>query len=94
MTLGLVSFGAIARRVARKAKAFGFRIVAADPFLDDSVFAQEGVERVDMERLFKTADIISLHCPLVARDHSSHPAGDHRNHEARRANHQHLARRR
>ncbi len=65
MTLGLVSFGAIARRVARKAKAFGFHIVAADPFLDDSVFAQEGVERVDMETLFKTADIISLHCPLV-----------------------------
>ena len=65
MTLGLVSFGAIARRVARKAKAFGFRIVAADPFLDDSVFAQEGVERVDMETLFKSADIISLHCPLV-----------------------------
>jgi D-3-phosphoglycerate dehydrogenase len=65
MTLGLVSFGAIARRVARKAKAFGFRIIAADPFLDDSVFAQEGVERVDMETLFRTADIISLHCPLV-----------------------------
>jgi D-3-phosphoglycerate dehydrogenase len=65
MTLGLVSFGAIARRVARKAKAFGFHIVAADPFLDDSVFVQEGVERVDMETLFKTADIISLHCPLV-----------------------------
>jgi len=65
MTLGLVSLGAIARRVARKAKAFGFRIVAADPFLDDSVFAQEGVERVDMETLFKSADIISLHCPLV-----------------------------
>ncbi len=66
MTLGLVSFGAIARRVARKARAFGFRIVAADPFLDDSVFAQEGVERIDMEGLFRTADIISLHCPLVA----------------------------
>ena len=65
MTLGLVSLGAIARRVARKAKAFGFRIVASDPFLDDSVFAQEGVERVDMETLFKSADIISLHCPLV-----------------------------
>jgi D-3-phosphoglycerate dehydrogenase len=65
MTLGLVSFGAIARRVARKARAFGFRIVAVDPFLDESVFAQEGVEPIDMEGLFKTADIISLHCPLV-----------------------------
>jgi D-3-phosphoglycerate dehydrogenase / 2-oxoglutarate reductase len=65
MTLGLVSLGAIARRVARKAKAFGFRIVAADPFLDDSIFRQEGVERVDLETLFKSADIISLHCPLV-----------------------------
>ena len=74
MTLGLVSFGAIARRVARKAKAFGFRIVAADPFVDDSVFLHEGVERIGMEELFKTSDIISLNCPVVAATtHLSRP---------------------
>jgi D-3-phosphoglycerate dehydrogenase / 2-oxoglutarate reductase len=65
MTLGLVGFGAIARRVAQKARCFGFRIVAADPFLSDSVFTQNGVERVALEALLASADIISLHCPLV-----------------------------
>ena len=65
MTLGLVGFGAIARCVAKKAQAFGFRIMAADPYLDDSLFAQNGVERTDMETLLKSADILSLHCPLV-----------------------------
>jgi D-3-phosphoglycerate dehydrogenase / 2-oxoglutarate reductase len=65
MKLGLVSFGAIARRVAKKAKVFGFHVMAADPFLDDKVFLENGVERIDMETLFKSADILSLHCPLV-----------------------------
>jgi D-3-phosphoglycerate dehydrogenase len=66
MTLGLVGFGAIARLVARKARAFGFRIVASDPYLQDSVFSENGVERLDLEALLRSADIISLHCPLVS----------------------------
>jgi D-3-phosphoglycerate dehydrogenase / 2-oxoglutarate reductase len=65
MTLGLVGFGAIARLVARKARAFGFRIVAFDPYVKDPVFAENGVERADFETLLHSADIISLHTPLV-----------------------------
>lgn len=65
LTLGLVGFGAIARRVARKARAFDFRIIASDPYVADSVFAEYGVERVDWETLLHSADIISLHCPLA-----------------------------
>jgi phosphoglycerate dehydrogenase-like enzyme len=61
-----VGFGAIARRVARKARAFGFRIIASDPYQPDSVFADYEVERVDWETLLRSADIISLHCPLVS----------------------------
>ncbi len=65
LTLGLVGFGAIARRVAAKAKAFGLRVVAADPYVADSVFRENAVERVDWETLRGSADIISLHCPLL-----------------------------
>jgi D-3-phosphoglycerate dehydrogenase len=65
LILGLVGFGAIARRVAQKARVFGFRIIASDPYLPDSAFADYGVERVDWETLLRSADIISLHCPLV-----------------------------
>src|SRR5208282_3590217 len=44
---------------------FGFRIMASDPYLPDSAFAENGVERVDWETLLRSADVISLHCPLV-----------------------------
>ncbi len=65
LTLGLVGFGAIARRVAAKTQAFGFRLIASDPYVADSVFRDNAVERVDQETLIGSADIISLHCPLL-----------------------------
>jgi D-3-phosphoglycerate dehydrogenase len=65
LTLGLLGFGSIARRVADKAKQFGLRVIASDPFAKDSEFQQRNVERVDFETFLKTADIVSLHCPLV-----------------------------
>jgi D-3-phosphoglycerate dehydrogenase / 2-oxoglutarate reductase len=65
LTLGLLGFGSIARRVADKAKIFGFRIIASDPFAKDADFQERGVERVTLETLVKTADVLSLHCPLV-----------------------------
>ncbi len=66
MTLGLIGFGTIARRVAQKAKSFGFQIVASDPYVDEALFVESGVTRVELETLLGSADIISLHCPLVA----------------------------
>lgn len=64
LTLGLMGYGAIGRKVAAKAKAFGFRVMAFDPFAPDSAFNEGGVERVDRDAILRTADIISLHCPL------------------------------
>ena len=66
LTLGLVGFGQIARRVAAKAKAFGFNIIAFDPFASQELFAEAGVTRADFAGLLTTSDIISLHCPLTA----------------------------
>jgi D-3-phosphoglycerate dehydrogenase len=66
LTLGLVSFGKIARRTAAKAKAFGFSIIAFDPFVDDLVFKEHDVRRVDLDTLLQLSDVISLHCPLVS----------------------------
>ena len=65
MVLGLVSFGKLARAVAVKAQVFGFKVIAFDPIIDDSVFAQTGVERVGFDDLVTQSDIISIHCPLV-----------------------------
>jgi D-3-phosphoglycerate dehydrogenase len=65
LTLGLAGLGSIARKVSEKAKPFRFRQIAFDPFAPADVFANCGVERVNRETLLRSADIISLHCPLL-----------------------------
>ena len=66
-TLGLVGVGDIGARVARRAEAFGLRVVAHDPFVHDSAFAVQelGVELVALEALLDRADAVSLHVPLT-----------------------------
>lgn len=66
LTLGLIGFGAIARLVAKKASAFGFRIIASDPYQEEQIFKSNGVEKYDLDSVFRSADMISLHCPLLA----------------------------
>ena len=62
MTLGLIGFGHIAQKLSTYIKAFGTNIVAYDPYLKDSIFAEYGVKKVSLEELFEKSDIISLHC--------------------------------
>lgn len=68
-TLGLVGFGRIARALAAKATAVGFRVVAADPFLAADAIASAGAEPVDLATLLGSADVVSLHAPLTADTH-------------------------
>ncbi|MDE1923632.1 MAG: hydroxyacid dehydrogenase [Gammaproteobacteria bacterium] len=64
--LGLVGFGAIARLTARKAAALDFGVAAYDPFLPAEHAAWTGVERVTLDELLGSCDVISLHTPLTA----------------------------
>ncbi len=64
-TLGLVGFGRIARRLAEKAAAIGYRVVATDPFVPAEAMAQAGVESRSLEDLLSEADVVSLHAPLT-----------------------------
>ena len=60
MTLGLVGYGELGRRVARLAEAFSMEVlVAARP---GSADVPDG--RVSMDDLLARVDVISLHCPL------------------------------
>src|SRR5207248_230135 len=67
MTLGLVGFGGIARLVVDRAKPFGFRILASDPFVSPDVAAAIGVTLVPLEQLLAESDIVSLHVFLNAQ---------------------------
>ena len=64
-TLGLVGFGNIPRALAPKAKAFGLRVLAYDPFVARDVFASLGVEGVSLDELLASSDFISVHAPLT-----------------------------
>ena len=63
--LGLVGLGNIPRRVVPKAKAFGFKVVAHDPFVSAASARELGVELVSFERLLEISDFISVHAPLT-----------------------------
>ena len=65
MTLGLIAFGHVARAVAERAKPFGLNIIAYDPFIEEIVMVERGVEPVSLPELLARADIISMHSPAT-----------------------------
>ncbi|MFN7018748.1 MAG: phosphoglycerate dehydrogenase [Fimbriimonadales bacterium] len=64
-TLGVVGMGKIGREVARRARAFGMRVLAHDPFVPEAHLRQLGVEPVPLETLLRESDFITLHTPLT-----------------------------
>jgi D-3-phosphoglycerate dehydrogenase len=64
-TFGVVGFGAIGRLVAERAKGLGMTVVGYDPMLPDAVFADAGVERVELDELCRRSHVVSVHVPLL-----------------------------
>jgi D-3-phosphoglycerate dehydrogenase len=64
-TLGLVSFGPIARRVREQLQGFAVDVVAYDPYVDAEEMAEADVEKVSLDELYERADYVSLHAPVT-----------------------------
>ncbi len=66
-TLGLLGFGGIGQLTARLAQGLGMEVVAFDAMMDDEhpAFAETGVRCVGLDELVTSADVLSLHVPLV-----------------------------
>ncbi|NBV21145.1 MAG: D-2-hydroxyacid dehydrogenase [Proteobacteria bacterium] len=62
LTFGVVGWGRIGQATAEIARALGMRIIAASRTPKPP---KDGVEFVDMDTLFRRADVVSLHCPLT-----------------------------
>ncbi|MFW6174027.1 MAG: C-terminal binding protein [Elusimicrobiota bacterium] len=63
LTVGLLAFGNIARKVAERLKGFGVKIIAHDPYFEDKD-SFEWIEFVSFEQLLKNSDVLSVHAPL------------------------------
>lgn len=62
-TLGLIGFGRIGQAFARIAQALGMKVVVFDKAVNPAL-ENETLKYVNLDELYATADVISLHCPL------------------------------
>jgi len=70
-TLGLVGAGAIASEVAKRAVAFGMKVIAYDPFLSSHPLA----ELKTLDEVLAQSDVISIHTPLTDQTKGMFNAG-------------------
>ncbi|MEM2876088.1 MAG: 2-hydroxyacid dehydrogenase [Candidatus Bathyarchaeia archaeon] len=63
--LGIVGLGRIGVKVAERARAFGMKVIAYDPYVNPKDAEEANVKLVPLRTLLKTSDIISLHCRLT-----------------------------
>jgi (S)-sulfolactate dehydrogenase len=64
-TLGVIGLGSIGSTTARKARALDMRVIACDPYLPSMSENWHLAEKVSLDTLLGTADVVTLHCPLT-----------------------------
>src|SRR5713226_7778363 len=57
--LGIIGLGRIGTRVTTRARAFGMRVVAYDPYIAPAVFERAGAEQMTLDGLLNESDIIT-----------------------------------
>lgn len=66
---GLLSFGAIARLIAERARAFGVEVWAHDPFVEPDEIKAAGARPVSFDELLEGSDYLTIQAPLTSDTH-------------------------
>ena len=64
-TLGFIAFGHVARAVARRARAFGLRMLAYDPFVEELIMPEYDVLPATLPEVLQQSDFVSMHAPAT-----------------------------
>jgi phosphoglycerate dehydrogenase-like enzyme len=65
ITLGIIGLGRIGSRLADLFQPWRIKILACDPYIDESKFVHHNATPVDMETLLRESDIVTAHCNLT-----------------------------
>jgi D-3-phosphoglycerate dehydrogenase len=65
LTLGFIAFGHVARAVALRARPFGLRMLAYDPYIEELVMPPYGVEPATLDEVLSRSDFVSMHAPAT-----------------------------
>lgn len=68
-TLGSIGVGNIGAELFGLIKPFEMNLIAHDPYADQKLAAELGVELVSLEDIFRRADVVSVSCPLTPDTH-------------------------
>ena len=64
-TLGIVGLGRIGMEVAKRARAFGMKVIAHDPFLSTAVAREQAIGLCELDELYRESDYLTLHVGLT-----------------------------
>jgi phosphoglycerate dehydrogenase-like enzyme len=65
-TVGIISLGVSGRTFRKLLRPFDLRVLAYDPYLTETEEELLDVENIALDELFRRADVVSLHAPLLA----------------------------
>ena len=65
LVIGIVGLGRIGSRLADLLAPWRVRLIAYDPYVDDSKYVHHNVRKVDLETLLREADVVTIHCNLT-----------------------------